>query len=133
LETNITDEHRALNGLFATTLELLEGGGSTVQARDAFEELREALESHLALEEDLYFPTIWALRDEFKAPLRAFIRAHHHFRGLAQEVAGLMDSDETEEASYVLERLSHEFRRHEGSEEAALRMLDLEILNYQSQ
>ncbi len=129
----IADEHRALDRLFTGALTALEGTGPEAQVRDAFEELREALESHLAAEENLYFPTIWALRPEFKDRLRAFIRAHHHFRGLVQEIAGLMDSRETEEARFVLERLRHEFGRHEGSEEDALRSLDQEILNYGSQ
>ncbi len=90
------------------------------------------MESHLTAEENLYFPTIWAILPEFKDRLRAFIRAHHHFRGLLQEISGLMDSAEEEEAKYVLERLRHEFGRHEGSEEDALRSLDQEILNNES-
>ena len=39
-----------------------------------------------------------------------------------------MASDETEEATHVLERLRHEFGRHEGGEEDTLRSLDQEIL-----
>ena len=131
--SKIADEHRALNRLFATALKLLEGDGPELEAGEAFEELREAMESHLGAEENLYFPTIWALLPEFKDRLRAFIRAHHHFRGLLQEIAGLMDSDEKEEATYVLERLRHEFARHEGGEEDALRSLDQEILNTEAQ
>ncbi len=124
----IADEHRALDRLFSKALTLLEGDDRGFQARDAFEELREALESHLAAEEDLYFPTIWALRPEFKERLRAFIRAHHHFRGFIEEITGLMDSHETEEATHVLERLRHEFGIHEGGEEDTLRSLDQQIL-----
>ena len=116
------------NRLFATALKLLAADGPGHQAQDAFGGLRAALESHLSAEENLYFPTIWALRPEFKGRLRAFIRAHHHFRGLAEEIAGLMASDETEEATHVLERLRHEFGRHEGGEEDTLRSLDQEIL-----
>lgn len=129
----IADEHRALDRLFATALKLLEGDVPELEATDAFENLREAMESHLTAEENLYFPTIWALLPEFKDRLRAFIRAHHHFRGLLQEIGGLMDSAEQEEAAYVLERLRHEFGRHEGGEEDLLRSLDQEILNNESQ
>lgn len=125
----IADEHRALNRLFATALKLLEGDELDLGAGEAFGTLREAMESHLTAEENLYFPTIWAILPEFKDRLRAFIRAHHHFRGLLQEISGLMDSAEEEEAKYVLERLRHEFGRHEVSEEDALRSLDQEILN----
>lgn len=129
MEIKIADEHRALDRLFATALEWLEGDASERTAGDAFENLRETMESHLAAEESLYFPTIWALLPEFNDRLRAFIRAHHHFRGLLQEISGLMDSGEEEEAKFVLERLRHEFKRHEGSEEDTLRSLDQEILN----
>ena len=128
----IADEHRALDRLFARALALLEAGSPDLQARDAFEELREALDSHLAAEENLYFPTIWALRPEFKDRLRAFIRAHHHFRGLIQEITGLMDSREAEEATHVVERLKDEFGIHEGGEEDVLRSLDEQILHDES-
>jgi iron-sulfur cluster repair protein YtfE (RIC family) len=124
----IADEHRALDKLFTRALTQLVVGSCELQTQDAFEELREALESHLAAEENLYFPTIWALRPEFKERLRAFIRAHHYFRGLIQEITGLMDSHESEEAKHVLERLRHEFRRHEVGEEDALISLDQQIL-----
>jgi hemerythrin superfamily protein len=128
----IADEHRTLDKLFARALTLLEGGNPDLQARDAFAELSEALESHLEAEENLYFPTIWALRPEFKDRLRAFIRAHHYFRGLIQEITGLLDSGEAEEATQVLERLKDEFGRHEGGEEDALCSLDEQILHDES-
>ena len=128
----IADEHRAQDRLFARALTLLEEGGPELQARDAFEELRGALESHLVAEENLYFPTIWALRPEFKDRLRSFIRSHHHFRGLIQEITGLMGSHETEEATHVLERLRNEFRKHEVGEEDVLRSLDQLILSHES-
>jgi hypothetical protein len=128
----IAEEHRALDRMFASAHALLEGDGPVLQARDAFEELREALDAHLSAEENLYFPTIWALRPEFKGRLRAFIRAHHHFRGLIEEIVGLMESHETEEATHVLGQLRHEFGRHEGGEEDTLRSLDEEILKAES-
>ncbi len=106
----IVDEHRALERLFASALTQLDARGPERLAQDAFEELKEALVSHLVAEENVYFPNIWTLRPEFKNRLRAFVRAHHHYRGLIQEIGGLMDSHETEEASHVLDRLRHEFR-----------------------
>ena len=132
MTTKIAEEHRALDKLFATALDQLEAGDSECQARDALAELAETLESHLVAEENLYFPTIWALRPEFKDRLRAFIRAHHHFRGLIQEIAGLLDCQEMEEAMHVLRSLKHEFGRHEGAEEDALRSLDEHILEAES-
>jgi len=130
----IADEHRALNRLFATALKRLEGDeASGPEAGEVFENLVGSMESHLSAEENLYFPTIWALMPQFEERLRAFIRAHHHFRGLLQEITGLIDSGEEEEAAYVLNRLRHEFSRHEGSEQDALRSLDEEILSNESQ
>lgn len=125
----ITDEHRVLERLFARALALFAGEGPPLEAREAFEELKEALASHLGAEDTLYFPTIWELRPEFKDRLRSFIRAHHHFRGLLEEITGLVDSDEREEATHLLGRLRHEFGRHEGSEEDTLRSLDQLILD----
>ncbi|MAG32405.1 MAG: hypothetical protein CL908_16105 [Deltaproteobacteria bacterium] len=129
----IADEHRALDRLFATVLEQVQGGGVGARGREAFEELRETLESHLGAEENLYFPTIWAVRPEFKDRLTAFIRVHHSYRSLVQEIAGLMESGETEEAAYVLDGLRHDFSGHEGGEEDALRSLDDVIQSGESQ
>ena len=128
MDMKIADEHRTLDRLFATALKRLEEGAPDLAIADAVEDLRGAMESHLAAEENLYFPTIWALLPDFKGRLRAFIRAHQHFRGLLQEITGLTVSGEQEEATYVLKKLKHEFGRHEGGEEDALRALDQEIL-----
>ena len=124
----IAEEHRVLEGLFANAIRHGESSNSEESVRESVLELREALEAHLLAEEHLHFPTIWALRPEFKSRLRAFIRAHHHFRGLIQEVTGLIESDEREEAMYILQGLTHEFKRHEASEEDCLRSLGDEIL-----
>ncbi len=129
--SRIADEHRALDALFARALSRLNGNVGELESRDAVEELREALESHLSAEEDLYFPTVWALRPEYKDRFRSFIRAHHRFRGLIHEITGLMDSRETEEAVHVLERLKDEFGTHEAGEEDAIDSLDQEILDDQ--
>jgi len=89
----IADEHRTLDRLFAMALKRLEEGAPDLAIADAVEDLRGAMESHLAAEENLYFPTIWALLPDFKGRLRAFIRAHQHFRGLLQEITGLTVSE----------------------------------------
>ncbi len=123
----IADEHRALNTMFATALKLFGEGRVDPEARDAFGELRDSLESHLSAEENLYFPTIWELRPEFKGRLRAFIHEHQRFRDFVAEISGHMARDETEQATHVLERLSQDFAGHEGGEEDALCSLDKEI------
>ena len=128
----IADQHRALDRMFATALKSLGAGRIDAEAREAFDDLRDSLESHLSAEETLYFPTIWELRAEFKDRLRNFIREHQHFRGLIHEIAGLMACDETEEATNVLERLKREFGRHEGVEEDALKALDESIRSHDS-
>ncbi len=127
VEKNIAAEHRVLDELFAKALTQLAGSDTGVQAGSTFEELSEVLETHLVAEESLYFPTIWALRPEFKDRLRAFIRAHHHFRGLIKEITGLLKSHEAEEAMHLLERFREAFGVHEGGEEAAMRALEEQI------
>ena len=123
----IVDEYSALEALFARVLPGPDGRAGEVGSRDAVEELRAALESRFSAEEDLYYPTIWALRPEYEDRLRSFIRAHHHFRGLIREITGLIESREMEEAFRLLEGLEHELARHETEEEDALHALDREI------
>ncbi|MAE97351.1 MAG: hypothetical protein CL910_22100 [Deltaproteobacteria bacterium] len=123
----VANEHSALEALFSRALPCLEEGAEGLGTRDAVEELRAALEAHLSAEEDLYFPTVWALRPQFEIRLRSFIRAHQRFRGLLREIAGLVESREEEGALRLLKELRHEFTRHEREEEDALHALDREI------
>jgi len=124
VKKKIADEHRALDALFTTTRSLLEGGGDLEPVRDAFDELRTALEAHLSAEEDLYYPTIWAVRPERKQPLVGFIRAHERFRDQLRRIDAKLESGARSEAARSLETFQTEFASHEVGEEEELSSLD---------
>ena len=127
MKQKISDEHRALDALFTATRSQLKGEGDRERARDAFDELHEALEAHLLAEEDLYYPTIWAVRPERKASLQGFIHAHERFRELLGEIAAKLESGDLSDAARILETFQAEFASHEVGEEEELSSLDDEI------
>jgi hypothetical protein len=127
VKQKISDEHRALDALFTATRSQLKGEGDRERASEAFEELHEALEAHLLAEENLYYPTIWAVRPERKPALQDFIRAHERFRELLGEIGGKLESGALSDVARILETFQAEFASHEVGEEEELSSLDDEI------
>jgi hemerythrin len=123
---SVTFEHRKLGALFMRVREALarqeEGRQS---ARQALERLTEAMEAHFGQEESLYYPTIWALRPDYKQPLHDLLEIHPHIRERLAELAEALESDAHAEVEGSLEGLSGMFRQHESAEERLLHSLDL--------
>ena len=123
---SVTFEHRKLGALFAGVREALgEPDESRASARKALLRLSEAMEAHLGQEESLYYPTIWALRPDFREPLRDLLDSHPIIR---EELVGLeesLDGDPFSEVEGRLDRLFTFFRHHESAEEKLLHSLDL--------
>ena len=78
--TAVGAEHLRLEEL----LREIEGALSRDDADAGFpalaEELANAMLAHFEREESLYYPTLWALRPEVEAPLKALIGIHPDFR-----------------------------------------------------
>ncbi|MAG30112.1 MAG: hypothetical protein CL908_04360 [Deltaproteobacteria bacterium] len=123
----ITHEHWDLDALFARALSRPNEDAGERATHGAIEELREVLESHLSVEEDLYFPTIQALRTEYEGPLRSFICEHDRFRALLREITALMGGRKTDEAFRLLEDLKLAFEGHVAEEEVMLHSIDRKI------
>ena len=123
---SVTFEHRKLGALFTGVREALaqreEGSQS---ARRALLRLSEAMEAHLGQEESLYYPTIWALRPDYKKPLRELLDSHPGIRDRLAELARALDGDADAEVEGCLEGLNSLFRQHESAEEHLLHSLDL--------
>ena len=64
-EQRVAEEHRFLSPLFARALSALEDDGLDPSIA-ALEELRSAVEEHLAQEDQIYYPALWALRPGFE-------------------------------------------------------------------
>jgi len=121
---SVTFEHRRLGTLFCRMRESLEGEGLE-SARKALHQLSEALEAHLGQEESLYYPTIWALRPDYKQPLCDLLDIHPHIRDCMAELAEALEIEGRSEVEGRLEGLDKLFRQHERAEEHLLHSLDL--------
>lgn len=114
--SKIQAAHGRLNSFFQSTRDALAG----VEAKMACNELRDALETHFAQEESLYFPTLWNLRPAVEQRLRALITAHAGFLERIDVTIRLIEDGAQSDAQACFEDLQHLFALHEASEEEAL-------------
>jgi iron-sulfur cluster repair protein YtfE (RIC family) len=130
VEKKVANAHRKLDALLSETLSVLcedAPGG-----REAFEDLRDAIEAHMSLEEDLYFPTICAVRPEHEEQIQSFIHGHKRFSELLGELAVLTEGGQIGEASRKLGEFGEAFSGHEDREERLLNLIDLEFTDSQN-
>ena len=121
LEQRVHAEHKKLAHLLERTRAGLGRGGDAEEAAEAFARLRDELEAHLAQEEQLYYPPIWALRPEYKSALLEFISVHDKFRSLLDGIEDHLGHGRSQAATAALNTLAREFADHERGEERLLR------------
>ncbi len=73
------EEHSELDQLVEAAREAL-SSGSRFRSSEALEDLAVALDSHLAIEEDVYFPLLERLLPETAAGIRSALEAHEKLR-----------------------------------------------------
>jgi hypothetical protein len=117
--SEIQAAHGQLDGFFQSSRDALAGS----EAKIACSQLRDALETHFAQEESLYFPTLWKLRPEVEQVLRGLIAAHAGFLERLDQTARFIDDGAPTDAQACFDELQHRFALHEASEEQTLRSL----------
>ena len=108
-------EHSELDRLVEVLTETL-SGGRMAAARAAFENLFEAMEAHLTVEEDVYFPLVEKLSHAHIPVLREARLAHLELRGNLEEMRDHLSEGELDAARRVLIALLDRFREHEQTE-----------------
>ncbi len=118
-------EHSRLSALFEETRGVLLGGqGRGGQAaRAALARLAEAVEIHLVQEESLYYPTIWALRPEFKPSLKGLIESQPTLRILLAAVSQALEAETIEDVKRCFDRFVDSYNQHQKAEEQLLHSL----------
>lgn len=127
MTTQIVAEHRKLNALFDDVREAFSDPDARVAAREAFTELRQALETHFDQEERLYYPAIWGLRPDKKVRLRACIDTHSDFRTRMRAIHEQLALGDVGHGARSFEKLATAFLEHEALEEQVLAELEREI------
>jgi len=108
-------EHSELDQLIEALVEAC-GGSSSAAASAALEDLSEALEGHLTVEEEVYFPLVEHLRPELEPVLKGVRLAHGVLRSQVDQLREQLAGDERTEANRLLGSLLELFRSHEAIE-----------------
>ena len=127
VKSRVLEQHRRLDALLKEVRKAFQAGNAGESVREAFSELRDALETHFEQEDRLYYPSIWALRPEQKAPLQACVASHTGFRAVLRDISQRLGDGQLAEALTALDAFTRGFERHEAAEEAVLAELDREL------
>lgn len=115
----LSAQHRQLD-LFYGMLEESLQRGSLRGARVAFVRFHDALEAHISLEDQVFFPALRGLRPEFEADLSGLVEEHASIRLDLDRLHDLLANGEIEECSECLGRFAAVITEHEEREEALL-------------
>ena len=115
----IEGQHEQLDALCREVCAGLERDG-TEAAFDDYLLFVGALEAHMTIEEDIYFPALHGLQMELSEELTALAEAHEVFRRQTQELRVLFEQNDQPAARSALERLAVDFAAHEAAEEALM-------------
>lgn len=118
-ERRISSQHKQLGDLFDRILDSVAGGGPRLALND-FLLFSTALEAHMAVEEDIYFPALHGLRNDVGEELLELVAEHARIRGELPEVQKRLNSGNENDARQALDELAILVGRHERQEEELL-------------
>ena len=118
-ERRISSQHQQLDDLFGRVLTALDAEGAR-GAKSDFLLFSTALEAHMVVEEDIYFPALQGLRNDVGDELVSLVDEHARLRREIAEIEACLTRDETDSARRALEDLAREIDQHESKEENLL-------------
>ncbi len=115
-EQRISSQHRRLNALCREVYARIEKDGPSL-AIDDFLLFVTALDAHMAVEEDIFFPALHGLRADAGGELTRFVEVHVELRRAADEVRLLLKAGDQAQAHLALDSLASHISKHEQAEE----------------
>jgi hypothetical protein len=115
-ERRITSQHEQLDGLCREVYARIDkdGAGDSLQEYTLF---MTALDAHMTVEEDIYFPALHGLCADAGPDLANLVEEHDELRGEATEVRIRLEAHDREGARRSLDRLARHVSDHELAEE----------------
>ncbi|MEN8183765.1 MAG: hemerythrin domain-containing protein [Myxococcota bacterium] len=113
----ISSQHRQLDALHALVAEALEQVDAA-RAGQCFLRLKDALDAHMSLEDELYFPALHGLRPDLEGELTGLARDHQRFRAELETLTRHFDAGELGISQAGLDRFAGAFAAHELREES---------------
>lgn len=118
----ISSQHRQLDVLYALVAEALVRGDRAA-AGQSFTRFKDALDAHMALEDELYFPALHGLEPQLEAELVGLAADHRRFRTELGRLERSFDAAQLGEAQGALHDFAEGFAAHEQREEELTRAL----------
>lgn len=115
----ISSQHQQLDSLYEITRQAL-ATQSVEAARNAFLRFSDALEAHIDLEDDFFFPAVRGLRPDLVSDLRALSAEHHGFRDDLSELNRAFEAGLVKRAEASLDDFVKRLAAHEEREEKLL-------------
>ena len=115
----ISSQHRQLDD-FHDVVSAALARGDAAGARSAFERFADALEAHLSLEDEFYFPALHGLARELTPELVALSEEHAALRTGMRSVADCLATASPDACASALAGWIAELSAHERREEALL-------------
>jgi hypothetical protein len=115
-ERRITSQHGQLDRLCREVYIQIDKYGAAPAIGD-YLLFMTALEAHMTVEEDIYFPALHGLRPDAGPELADLVGEHAGVRSQAEEVRSLLKAGDGEAARLALDRLARGISRHESAEE----------------
>jgi len=118
-ERRISSQHKQLGDLFQLTLASVTVGGPRKAIGD-FLLFETALEAHMSLEEDIYFPALHGLRNDLEDELIRLVAEHREIRTALRDVKKCLSTATGDETRSALNEFADLIDRHEAEEEDLL-------------
>jgi iron-sulfur cluster repair protein YtfE (RIC family) len=115
-ERRISSQHRQLEELFDRVMESVRVGG-THKAVNDFLLFSTALEAHMSVEEDIYFPALHGLRNDVGDELGDLVDEHQRLREKLADLRLSLAKEDEKEGRAALGELANDVDRHEHTEE----------------
>lgn len=115
-ERRINAQHERIDTFCHDVMRRIDQVGAARSIED-FLQLQHALEAHMSVEDEIYFPALHGLRPEAGPELAVLIDEHEEMRREVEGVRRLLVADDLERGRQALGALTSRIERHELVEE----------------
>jgi hemerythrin superfamily protein len=115
-ERRISSQHQRLDELCREVYARIDKDGAMPAIED-YALFMTALDAHMSVEEDIYFPALHGLRGDAGPELARLVGEHAELRADAAEIRDRLQANDREGARLCLDRLARRVSEHELAEE----------------
>ncbi len=122
-ERRITSQHEKLDVFCREVYSRIDKDGARLAMND-FLLFSAALDAHMTVEEDIYFPALHGLRPDIGDELAGLVAEHEELRVGLDEIRRALKRDDGPEARLALDQLARRVSTHEIAEEDLIALIN---------